>query len=113
MSKQRTALEYSEAHKRFRAVMEQNTVHFEVQDIPKALDCLLDVLGGRNLDVLETVQDMLIARACSRFSTQAKAALLLGISPRKLSYDVVQRQVLKINDLIAQFEQMPPKQIEE
>jgi hypothetical protein len=104
MLKQRTALEFSEEKKRFRAVMEQNAIQFEVRDVPMALDCLLDLLGGRGLDVLETVKDMLIARTYSRIPVQSKAALFLGASPRKLNYHIVQRGALDAQKLITQYE---------
>jgi len=115
MGKQRTALEYSEQYKRFRAVMEQSAVQFDVMDLPMALDCLLDVLGGRGLDVLDTVHDMLIARAHSRFPVQSKTALFLGITRREINYHIVQRGALKMQELIEHHEKPKeiPKEIEE
>ena len=100
MTRQRTAFEIDEKDKRFRAVMEQSTKEFAVSDVPHALDCLLEFFGGRGMNVLSAVRDLLISRARGRFDTQVQAARFLGVTERVMTYHCYERNVLEVAKLL-------------
>jgi len=109
MTKQRTALEFSDKDKRLRAIMEQTSREYKISDVPDALDCLLDMLGGRNIDVLKMVQDLLITRARQRFETQRMTAYFLGSSPRKLHYHISERHCMDVDRILRDYKELEAK----
>ena len=113
MTKQRTAIEFDDKEKRLRAVMEQTCREFQISDFPHALDCLLDLLGGRRIDVLTMVQDLVIARARKRFETQRQTAVFLGVSPRRLHYHIQERRCLDVDRILRDYNQAEIKLQEE
>lgn len=85
--RQRSIAEYEDhAGKKFRVCMEQTLTQFEISDLPRAIDCILQLLGGTGKNVMSVVCTMLVARAIEREGTQKKAADKLGISTRMMHY---------------------------
>lgn len=70
-----------------RVRMEQSVRLFSPSDVPDAICCILDVLGGTGAQVLDTVHRMLVTEALRRAGdVQSEAARILGVTKRMMHY---------------------------